>query len=208
MQKLWDISPPVEPGSPVFEGDTSYAQQWSWQISRGSPVNVAAVTLSGHVGAHADGPLHYDPGGRAVGELPLEPYIGPCRVIHALHGQALVGLSDLAHALDRLPPRVLIRTYPCFPLQRFDPRFRALEATLIEELADRGVLLVGLDSASVDPVDSKDLPSHQALRRRDLRVLENLYLDDVPEGDYELIALPLRWMRADASPVRAVLRCL
>ena len=31
-------------------------------------------------------------------------------------------------------------------------------------------------------------------------------LDDVPEGDYELIALPLKLTSADASPVRAVLR--
>ena len=41
-----------------------------------------------------------------------------------------------------------------------------------------------------------------------MRVLENLLLDEVPEGDYELIALPLRLTQADASPVRAVLRSL
>ena len=44
------------------------------------------------------------------------------------------------------------------------------------------------------------------LRRRGLRVLESLCLDDVPEGDYELIALPLKLVTADAAPVRAVLR--
>ena len=68
--------------------------------------------------------------------------------------------------------------------------------------------LVGIDSSSVDPAASKELPSHQVLRRRNLRVLENLVLDDVPEGDYELIALPLKLTGADASPVRAVLRAL
>ena len=73
-------------------------------------------------------------------------------------------------------------------------------------LADLGVRLVGIDTASIDPADSKTLPSHQAIRRRGLRVLENLVLDEVPEGDYELIALPLKLMTADASPVRAVLR--
>jgi arylformamidase len=41
-----------------------------------------------------------------------------------------------------------------------------------------------------------------------MRVLENLVLDDVDGGDYELIALPLRLTNADASPVRAVLRSL
>ena len=68
------------------------------------------------------------------------------------------------------------------------------------------MLLVGIDTASIDPADSKTLDSHQAIRRRGLRVLENLVLDEVPEGDYELIALPLRLVSADASPVRAVLR--
>ena len=70
------------------------------------------------------------------------------------------------------------------------------------------MLLVGLDTASIDPADSHDLPSHQAVRQRGLRVLENLVLDEVPEGDYELIALPLKLMQAEASPVRAVLRSL
>ena len=208
MKKIWDISPPVSPASPVFEGDTAYGQRWSWQIDKGSPVNVAAIALSGHVGAHADGPLHYDPQGRAVGELPLEPYIGPCRVIHAFGPSPLVEAQHLAHALDALPERVLIRTYRTFPQAAFDPQLRALDAQVIEQLADRGVQLIGIDSASVDPASSKDLPSHQALRRRDMRVLENLCLDDVPEGDYELIALPLRWIQADASPVRAILRPL
>jgi arylformamidase len=79
--------------------------------------------------------------------------------------------------------------------------------TLVQ-LADAGVVLVGIDTASVDPPESKSLDSHQVLRRRGLRVLENLCLDEVPEGDYELIALPLKLMGADASPVRAVLRAL
>ena len=79
---------------------------------------------------------------------------------------------------------------------------------VLERLADRGVQLVGVDTPSVDPADSTDLPSHQVLRRRGLRVLENLELSAVPAGDYELIALPLKLVTADASPVRAVLRSL
>jgi arylformamidase len=101
---------------------------------------------------------------------------------------------------------VLLRTCCHLPLRHFDDQLTALAPELVEALADLGVLLIGIDSASVDPASSKQLPSHQVLRRRGLRVLENLWLDDVAEGDYELIALPLRWTSADASPVRAVLR--
>jgi arylformamidase len=79
---------------------------------------------------------------------------------------------------------------------------------VIEQLADRGVKLIGIDTASIDPADSKTLAAHQAIRQRGLRALENLVLQDVPEGDYELIALPLKLITADASPVRAVLRSL
>ena len=216
--RLWDISPPVDERSPVFPGDTPYRQQWTATLGPDCPVNVAVVTLSPHVGAHADAPLHYDPAGAAIGTLDLGPYLGPCRVIHArglLPGsegdasERLIRWPQIEHAVGAaLPPRVLLRTYDRAPLDRFDAGLAAFAPETVERLADLGVQLIGIDSASIDPAASKALPSHQVVRRRRLRVLENLLLDEVPEGDYELIALPLRWIAADASPVRAVLRAL
>jgi arylformamidase len=206
MQRLWDISPPVQEGAPVFPGDTPYRQQWAAQIAPGCPVNVSTLTLSPHVGAHADAPLHYDPQGTPVGALDLTPYLGPCRVIHAIACGPLVSWDHIAHAVRDLPARVLVRTYQRAPVDRWDPQLAAFAPDTIARLADAGVLLVGIDTASIDPAESKSLDSHQVIRRRGLRVLENLVLDAVPEGDYELIALPLKLMTADASPVRAVLR--
>ena len=202
---LWDISPPVSAASPVFPGDTAYAQQWAARIAPGCPVNVSAITLSPHIGAHADAPLHYDEHGAAIGAVDLEPYLGLCRVIHAIGRGPLVEWVHLEHALADLPPRVLVRTYARQP-EGWDPDLPAFAPQTVERLADRGVMLIGIDTASIDPAASKGLPSHQVIRRRGLRVLENLVLDDVPEGDYELIALPLKLVSADASPVRAVLR--
>jgi arylformamidase len=206
MKKLWDISPPVDTQSPVFPGDTPYTQQWAATLTDACPVNVSAITLSPHVGAHADAPLHYDPQGVAVGALDLLPFLGRCRVIHALDAGPLITMDHLQHALNDVPERLLVRTYRQFPHQHFDTQLTAFDPACVQHLADLGVRLIGTDSASIDPADSKQLPSHQAIRQRGLRVLENLLLDDVPEGDYELIALPLKLMSADASPVRAVLR--
>ena len=205
MKRLWDISPPVQPGSPVFPGDAPFQQSWGWTLSADCPVNVSTLTLSPHTGAHADAPLHYSADGAAVGALDLAPYLGPCRVVHAIGCGPLVEWAHLAHALDGLPPRVLVRTYARAP-QGWDPALAAFAPDTVARLADAGVRLVGIDTASIDPADSRALPSHQVVRQRDLRVLENLVLDAVPEGDYELIALPLKLMTADASPVRAVLR--
>ena len=227
MTKLWDISPPIHTASPVFPGDTPYTQHWVAGITPQCPVNVSAITLSPHIGAHADAPLHYDPEGQAVGALDLAPYIGPCRVIHAMGCGPLVRPEHLAHALPAahpntqqpthsnaapwgagLPPRVLVRVYQRMPTTHFDNDLPAFAPDTVRLLADLGVVLVGIDSASIDPADSKTLDSHQVIRQRGLRVLENLCLDGVPEGDYELIALPLKLTLADASPVRAVLRSL
>jgi arylformamidase len=206
MKKLWDISPPVDAQSPVFPGDTPYTQQWSATLTETCPVNVSAITLSPHVGAHADAPLHYDPQGAAVGALDLLPFLGRCRVIHAIDVGPLITIAHLQRALNDVPERLLVRTYRQFPHQQFDTQLTAFDPATVQHLADLGVRLIGTDTASIDPADSKLLPSHQAIRQRGLRVLENLLLDDVPEGDYELIALPLKLMTADASPVRAVLR--
>jgi arylformamidase len=204
---LWDISPPVSPSTPAFPGDTLYSQQWTAQIGPGCPVNLSAITMSPHLGAHADAPLHYGAGDRTIGELDLEPYLGPCRVIHAIDCGPLVRPEHLAHASSGLPPRVLVRTAMKAPTE-WSPAFSAFAPGTIAWLAGFGVRLVGIDAQSVDPADSKTLDSHQQLRLHDMRVLENLVLDLVPPGDYELIALPLKLAGADASPVRAVLRAL
>jgi arylformamidase len=206
MPNIWDISPPLQADTPVFPGDTAYQQHWSASLGPCCPVNVSAITLSPHAGAHADAPLHYDPQGAAAGALDLLPYLGPCRVIHAIACGPLIGWRHIEHALTDLPARVLVRVYQRMPQTQFDPDLPAFAPDTIERLADLGVLLIGTDSASIDPAQSKTLESHQVIRRRGLRVLENLLLDAVPEGDYELIALPLKLMTADASPVRAILR--
>lgn len=204
--RLWDISPPVQAGTPVFPGDAEFQLSWPARIGPGCPVNVSTLRLSPHTGAHADAPLHYDPAGQPVGALDLAPYLGPCRVIHAIDCGPLVQPQHLQHALHDLPPRVLVRTYRQAPVDRWDPDLPAYAPETVALLADLGVQLIGIDTASIDPASSKTLASHQVIRQRGLRVLENLVLDEVPEGDYELIALPLKLMTADASPVRAVLR--
>ena len=208
MSRLWDISQPIRPDLPVWPGDTAFSAETRWRIEPGCPVNVSSITLSTHTGAHADAPLHYDPTGRAAEALDLGRYLGPCRLIDARCARGVVRVADVEGTLDRPPPRVLFRTYERFPHEAWISDFTALDPDLIDRLADLGVVLVGLDSPSVDPETSKDLAAHNAIRRRGLSILEGLVLDDPPPGDYELIALPLPLVGLDASPVRAVLRAL
>ena len=205
-RRLWDISPPVFAGTPVFPGDTPFSQSWTWQIGPDCPVNVSTLTFSPHTGAHADAPLHYDPQGASIGEVALDTYLGPCRVIHAIGRRALITPDLIAPQLVDTPPRVLVRTRFRAAVDAWDSDFTALAPETIDLLAAVGVKLVGIDTPSLDPEQSKTLASHQRVRELGMAVLECLVLDEVPAGDYELIALPLKLTTADASPVRAVLR--
>jgi arylformamidase len=204
--ELIDISPPLRLGMGVFPGDAAYQVSQTFSIGPGCPVNVGSIAMSTHCGAHADAPLHYDSRGASIDELELGDFIGPARVIDARGAGALCQFEEIASALDGAPPRLLFRL-----MDRLDPMlwptgFRALAAEAIEQLAARGTRLIGVDVPSVDPETSKDLPSHMACNRHDIRIVENLMLADVAPGDYELIALPLKLQGLDAAPVRAVLR--
>ena len=203
-RKIWDISPPVDEHAAVFPGDTVYSQRLHFALSPDCPVNVNSITLSPHTGAHADAPMHYANGGKSSGEVDLAPYLGPCRVIHCLGCGPLVEPEHIAHALVDLPQRILLRT--AYVASQSWASFTAVAPETLALLATKNVVLVGIDTPSVDPTDSQTLPSHHQLLTHNMRVLECLVLDEVPEGDYELIALPLKLMRADASPVRAILR--
>jgi arylformamidase len=207
MNTIWDISPALDTTTPVWPGDTPLGIERVWRIEAGSPVNVARLTLSPHTGAHADAPLHYDAHGAPIGAVPLDAYLGPCRVIHCIGAAPLVTPAHLAGALDALPPRVLLRTYPQSPAS-WDSRFCAVAPQTIDLLAERGARLIGIDTPSLDPQESKTMDAHHRIRAHRMAILEGLVLDAIAPGDYELIALPLRFATLDASPVRAVLRAL
>jgi arylformamidase len=208
MGRIWDITQTLRPGIPVWPGDTPYEATRTWSHGPDCPVNVSRVTFSTHTGAHADAPFHYDPDGKTAEAVDLTPYLGPCRVIDARSARGVVEPEDIAHALDGAPPRILLRTYAAFPALSWRSDFVAVSPRAIALLAARGAILIGIDSPSMDPETSKELAAHHAIRHAGMAILEGLVLDDVPPGDYELIALPLPLAGLDSSPVRAILRAL
>lgn len=204
----WDLSPPLSPATPTWPGDTPFQEERVWQLGPECPVNVGRITLSPHTGAHVDAPLHYSADGLPIGEVSLDTYMGPCRVIHCLQSGALIEPQDIESHLDGVPARVLLRTYQTAPLTEWDPAFTAVAPATVALLASRGVRLLGIDTPSLDPQTSKTMDAHRTIAEFQMAILEGIVLDQVPEGDYELIALPLRFSHLDASPVRAVLRPL
>ena len=152
--------------------------------------------MSAHLGTHADAPCHVLAGAATIGQMPLFPYLGPARVV-VLSGRGELGPEELPPKSLQVP-RVLFRSR--------GHAFLSPMAAL--RLAEGGALLVGTDARSIDPPDAEDLPAHRALLSRGIALLEHLALEAVEaveEGEYQLVALPLRLDDLDASPVRAVL---
>lgn len=202
-----DISQALRPDLPVWPDDTRFAAERTWDHDA-TPVAVSRFTMSTHGGTHADAPLHYARDGGTVEALDLDAYVGRARVVDARDAGGTVTADWLAPHLEGTPPRVLLRTFDRFPHGGWRSDFTAIAADAIDLLAAYGVRLIGTDAPSVDPEESKTLDAHRAVLEADMRILEGLVLEDVPAGEYELIALPLKLAGLDAAPVRAVLRDL
>ncbi|WP_370033603.1 arylformamidase [Qipengyuania mesophila] len=204
-RRIWDISQTLGPSLPVWPGDTAFAFERTWKMEDGSPVNVGRMTMSTHSGTHGDAPLHYSETAPDIASVELDPYIGECLVVDATGvSGGSISVGDLPHlgSVDR----VLFRTFEAFPHDQWDSAFTAIDAETIKWLALQGVKLVGIDAPSVDPQESKTMDAHKAVLEHDMRILEGLVLDGVPEGRYELIALPLKIAGGDAGLCRAILR--
>jgi arylformamidase len=202
--KIHDISLPLSAGTVPWPGDKPFRLTPSMTIDAGNSVNLSSFSTSSHNGTHADAPFHYNSRGATMERLPLEVFVGPALVAEIVSDQE-IPVSALA-SLDLADvPRLLLRTAPGRDRARFPERIATLSVEAVEWLAGRGVKLIGVDVPSVDVIDSKTLPIHHALDRAGVLILENLQLDGVQAGRYELIALPLKIAGGDGSPVRAIL---
>lgn len=206
--RIWDISEPIEPATAPFPGDTPFSQEWVLRQERGGSCNVSTIRMSVHVGTHTDAPLHFDLAGPSIDEVDLRRYLGRCRVVD-VKGEGSpprIAASALSPELLRGAERILFRTRERHDHRTWDAGFTAVGPDAARALAAAGVVLVGIDTPSMDHADSKSLDGHHALFEGGVAILENLDLTAVPPGDYELIALPLRIVGSDSSPVRAILR--
>lgn len=208
MTKKWiDISQPLRNGIAEWPGDTPFSYAVEFSTADTGSVNIGKLTTSTHMGTHIDAPFHFDDKGLKVLDLPIDLYIGRARVID-VSGYNSVGLKELKAVDFGGAERVLLKTLSRSDLHIFPEKFTHLRADIASLLKERGVRLIGIDTPSVDPMDSKTMDAHLALNENGVMILENIVLDIVDPGDYELIALPLPLAESDGSPVRAVIRPL
>lgn len=201
-----DISPEISSDLSVFPGDKKFRRDVAYDMQKGDHMTLSSMETTLHIGAHADGPSHYQKGGEGIGERSLDYYMGSCQVIDlsrvVRRGGAVVSEDFSDFPIET--SRVLIKT-ESHNHNAWSSDFVTLAPSLIKFLIKNGVKLVGIDTPSIDAADSKDLECHQLIADNNMAILEGLDLVCVDQGKYQLIALPLKIKNGDASPVRAVL---
>ena len=203
--KIYDLSPKISPRLAVFPGDQPFERQVLMSWAKGNHLELSSMLTTLHIGSHADAPSHYDPQGESIEYRSLGRYMGLVQVMRVmgLSSRERVKIADLPGKIKA--PRVLIDTGSFLLPDKWSADFNSFSPELLEHLGTKKVCLVGIDTPSIDPADSRDLESHQILKKYNMSVLEGLCLNGVPEGLYTLVALPLPIEGGDASPVRAVL---
>ncbi len=204
---IYDLSPPLSSELAVWPGDTPLSREVLCAMAQGDNITLSTMRATVHLGSHADAPSHYGKDDPSIEQRSLDYYLGPCEVVHIPAGQGTCIEPEQLPKVIRHPRLLLVTGTYQFSLP-FREDFAALSPATVDFLHERGVRLVGIDTPSVDPFSSKSLPAHQRFLRNDMAILEGLVLAHVPAGVYELIALPLRLVGFDASPVRAILRTL
>ncbi|WJE55017.1 arylformamidase [Bacillus cereus] len=202
-----DISQPLNNDIATWPGDTPFSYEVSWSKEQSGSVNVGKLTLSIHTGTHIDAPFHFDNNGKRVIDLDVNVYVGKARIID-VSGIESIGAKELETFSLNGVERLLLRTSSHGNAEEFPKTIPYLRADIAPFLSEKGIRLIGVDVPSVDPLDDKELAAHHQLFKHGIHILENVVLDHVQDGDYELIALPLALTDADGSPVRAVIRPL
>jgi arylformamidase len=202
---IYDISPAITHNLKVWPGDTPPMREILAEIESGNNITLSTLHSTVHLGAHTDAPNHYVANSPSIGDRSLHYYLGKCQVIDVNVSRN----SPIFPELIQVPiqaERVLFRTNTFPDPEYFNEDFAALSPELIEFLSEKNVILVGIDTPSVDLFHAKQLVTHHRIHEKNMAILEGIVLTGVPEGLYELIALPLKLMGFDASPVRAILR--
>lgn len=206
-KKMYDISRKLNtdlyvwPGIRNFSLDTVFSQQV------GDSVNVSDLVMGIHTGTHVDAPFHFDSEGETVEQLPLHVFWGQAQVITIDKPEGALLPEDIAQDDLSLAPRLLLHTQASdLPDNIFPERIVYPSPVLAAYLAQAGIILLGTDAPSMDAVSDKTLAGHHALYQNGIAILEGVNLTGVPDGIYELAALPLNIEAGDGSPVRAVLR--
>ena len=196
--KIIDITRPLSEDILIYPGDTPPVFR---QEEHGHYL-ITTLHLSTHTGTHIDAPVHYLKTGDTIDTIPLSHVMGMCRVLDVTRVGTSITANHLKGRLDGID-RLLLKT-SFSNIDLFEEIYPSLTADAARLITGCNMKCVGIDSPSIESYECDGIV-HRELLSRGCIIIELLDLSNVEEGDYTLVALPLRFTGLDGSPARVVL---
>lgn len=201
---ILDVSLPLKAGMITYPGNPDFAVEAMPSASGTSMLT--KMTFGTHTGTHIDAPKHVDAEAVGLEAFNLDAFVGPCRVLDCTVAKGAVTVDILEQKNIQAGERLLLlTTNSSRGFEEFYEDFVYLDGEAAAWLAERGVALVGIDSLSIKQRGSKDNTSHTALLEKNIPIIEGLNLNKAREGEYVLVASPLRVADSDGAPARVLL---
>jgi arylformamidase len=206
-----DVTATLDPATtPVYEGDAPMKFEFLKDMRKGDGFTLSVYSLGAHSGTHIDAPMHFVRDGAPIDRVPLEPLIGPARVIDIADNVQAIDAAELNRHQWRGAQRMIFRTRSSLRGWMHAPTFHRDFAYIAPDaaqlLADAGVQLVGIDYISAEQFGAPAPRTHQILLGKGIPIVEGLALEGVRAGDYDLIVLPMKVAGHEGAPARAAIR--
>lgn len=206
-----DATATLDPATtPVYEGDAPMKFDFLKDMRKGDGFTLSVYSLGAHSGTHIDAPMHFVLGGASVERVPLEPLIGPARVIDIPDSVQAIDAAELERHQWKGAQRVIFRTRSSLrgwmSSSTFHRDFAYIAPDAAQLLADAGVKLVGIDYISAEQFGAPAPMTHRILLGKGIPIVEGLALESVTPGEYDVIVLPIKVGGHEGAPARAVLR--
>lgn len=206
--KTLDLTHTMHKDMPVFPGTEGPLFRSANTIENDGFLETL-LTLYSHTGTHLDAPAHMLPGGRFLDEFDTDSFVGRGLVVDIRTPPSPVGpeiFLRLGPTLEKSDFLLLLTGWSRFwNTEKYFHGFPSLSTTAAEYLISLPLKGIGVDAISIDEAESKDFPIHHVFLRKDIVIIENLTnLNALLDTDFVFSCLPLKYRRADGSPVRAV----
>jgi len=203
--KIYDISLPLDNKTVIYPGNPRISIEPHRTVPE-YPTNLSKIIFGSHTGTHVDSPRHVDNSAIGVDQVSLEACIGPCRVLDMRGVEEKITITDLEKENIQKGERILTKTQNS--LRGFTEFYDVsiyLDGDAADFLADKGIILFGIDWLSIKKRGDEDTRPHTSLLSKNIVLFEGLDLSDIEPGEYQFIGLPLKFTALDGAPARAVL---
>lgn len=206
--KYIDLTHVMRPDMPVFPGTEKPVFEKPVSIEKDGFLETQFHMYS-HTGTHMDAPAHLLQGQPYLNEMDVSQFCGKAVVLDVKTAKGWIEIEHLRPYEEQIQKAdfVILKTgwSQFWGQNRYFEAFQCLSVEAVEWLVNKALKGIGLDTISIDPVDSKDMPNHKIVLGRQMVIIENLTNLDALEAEVvDFFCFPLKFEASDGSPIRAV----